>query len=109
MQPWAAEYYKKIRNGPLRNPYDKALDEFDPALSCFPRGPTRLYMTPGLEIVQTPNVVYFLFEDDHWVRRIFMDGRERKPSDDKTRSQECWTTSCARSGWSWERSVSPER
>ena len=33
-------------------------------------------MTHGLEIVQTPNVVYFLFEDDHWVRRIFMGVRE---------------------------------
>lgn len=77
MQPWAAELYKKVRNGPLRNPNDKALDVFDPSISCFPPGPTRIFTVPRpFEIRQFPDVVYILFEWDHWVRRIYMDGRE---------------------------------
>ena len=77
MLSWAAEHYKKVRNGPLRNPYDKALDEFDTNLSCFPSGPTRLFTLPRpFEIRQFPDQVILLFEADHWVRRIYTDGRD---------------------------------
>ena len=76
MLPWAREKYDTVRNGPLRNPYDKGLDEFDPGQSCFPHGPTRIFTTPRpFEIRQFPDVVLLLFEWDHWVRRVYMDGR----------------------------------
>ncbi len=76
LQPWALEQYNAVRNGPLRNRYDKALDEFDPGLHCFPHGPTRLFTVPWpFELHQFPHVVVLLSEWDHWVRRIYMDGR----------------------------------
>ena len=76
MLPWAADYYKKVRNGPIRNPYDKALDQFDTTLRCFPPGPTRLYTVPRpFEIRQLADQVFLLFESDHSVRRIYTDGR----------------------------------
>lgn len=76
MLPAAAEYYKKVRNGPIRNPYDKALDQYDTTLRCFPHGPTRLFTVPRpFEIRQVADQVLLLFESDHWVRRIYMDGR----------------------------------
>ena len=76
MLPWAKQKYDAVRNGVLRNPYDKALDAFDPGQSCFPHGPTRLFTNPRpFEIRQLPGMVFFLFEFDHWVRRIYLDGR----------------------------------
>ena len=76
MLPWALEKYSAVRNGPLRNPNDKALDEFDPGQSCYPHGPTRIFTTPRpFEIRQFPDVVFLFFEWDHWVRRVYVDGR----------------------------------
>ena len=76
MLPWAAEQYKAARSGPLRNPMDKGIDALDPSQSCFPTGPTRIFNVPRpFEIRQFPEQVMLLFEWDHWVRRIYTDGR----------------------------------
>jgi hypothetical protein len=86
MTPWAAEQYKKIREGTVpKDParlrrvgmWDRGRENLDPSeIHCLPWGPTRLYtFDHPLEIVQTSNVVYILFEGDHAVRRVYMDGR----------------------------------
>ena len=77
MTPWAAEIYKANRTGVIRGPWDRGNDEIDPTHSCFPYGPTRMYTTPRpWEIRQLPDVVLLFYEGDHWVRRVYMDGRE---------------------------------
>jgi len=86
MTPWALEKYKKIREGTLpKDParlkrvgmWDRGKENLDPSeIHCLPWGPTRLFtFDHPLEIVQTANVVYILFEGDHAVRRVYMDGR----------------------------------
>jgi hypothetical protein len=86
MTPWAAEQYKKIREGAIpKDPerfkrvgnFDRGNEKLDPSeIHCLPWGPTRLFtFDHPFEIVQTPNVVYILFEGDHAVRRVYMDGR----------------------------------
>ena len=89
MTPWAAEQYQKIREGTLpKDPrrwkqmgmWDRGKEDLDPSeIHCLPWGPTRLF-TFGhpFEIVQKPDVVYILFEGDHAVRRVYMDGRTHK-------------------------------
>ncbi len=76
LQPWAMEIYKANREG-TTSPNDRGREDLDPYSYCFPPGVTRS-MVPHLrpfEIVQFPDRVYILFEVDHWVRRIYMDGR----------------------------------
>jgi len=86
MTPWALEKYKKIREGTVpKDParlkrvgmWDRGRENLDPSeIHCLPWGPTRLFtFDHPLEIIQTPNVVYILFEGDHAARRIYMDGR----------------------------------
>jgi hypothetical protein len=76
MQPWAMEAYQANRKG-LADRESKGQYEADPRNSCFPPGPTRIFTDPSpFEIRQTPDVVYILSESDHWVRRIYTDGRE---------------------------------
>lgn len=76
MTPWAAEKYKAARSGPSMKPYDKGSDELDPMISCFPSGPTRIYTIPRpFQIYQFPDHVLIVYEWDHWVRRIYTDGR----------------------------------
>ena len=76
MTPWAAERFKAIREG-TGGPGDKGRDDLDPVITtCSPAGPTRLFGFPRpFEIVQIPGRVLMLFEWDHWVRPIWMDGR----------------------------------
>ena len=75
LQPAAMETYKANRKG-LADPRSKGRDEFDPSNSCFPPGPTRIFtLSRPFEIRQSTGVVYILSETDHWVRRIYMDGR----------------------------------
>jgi len=48
----------------------------DPFFSCFPPGVPRIYMLNfPMQIVQIPGQVLMLFEFDHFVRRIYTDGR----------------------------------
>jgi hypothetical protein len=76
MQDWAAAKYRQARQG-VTSIYSSGGDEFDPTHSCFPHGMPRIYTTPRpFEIIQNDNVMVQLFESDHWVRRIFTDGRD---------------------------------
>ena len=77
MTPWAAAKWKAIREGPKRNQYDRGNENWDPTeIHCLPFGPTRPFTkadTP-FEIIQSPDVVYILFELRE-MRRVYMDGR----------------------------------
>jgi len=77
MQPWAASRYREARAGLGSDIYQSGRDELDPVFSCFPPGLPRIYTVPRpFEIQQFPDVMLMLFEMDHWVRRIYTDGRE---------------------------------
>ena len=81
MTPWAKAKYDaaKPSNGPRSNPLTVT---DDPVLQqCFPPGTPRIYLQPfPMQIVQTPKEIFMIFEYDHTVRQIFMDGREH-PAD----------------------------
>jgi len=68
MQPWAEEKYKAVREGKARDPN---------FTGCTPQGPTDLMLDNRrlYELRQFPDVVLLLFDHDHEVRRIYMDGR----------------------------------
>ena len=77
MTPWAKE-----RHEATSHVVDGSLvrkDETDPWLNqCAPAGYPRIIqigMTP-FEFIQIPGRIMQLFEHDHWVRQIWMDGRE---------------------------------
>jgi len=75
MQPWAAEFYKKAREGKT-DLYEDGRDEIDPSYNCFPPGTPRVFTIPRpFEIRQFPDVVFLLFETYSAVRRIHTDGR----------------------------------
>ena len=75
MQPWAREKYAEAREG-SSSLYESGKDEIDPTYNCFPPGfPRILTGIRPFEIHQLPKVILMLFESDHWVRRIYMDGR----------------------------------
>ena len=75
MRPEAAQKYRLARQG-ITDIYQSGLDDIDPTYNCFPPGLPRIYTVPRpFEIYQLPQVVLMLFESDHWVRRIYLDGR----------------------------------
>jgi hypothetical protein len=76
MTPSALRIYRARREG--REATNRGREEADPSFYpyCIPRSFPRIFgFDPLIEIVQTSNVVYMLFEADHQVRRIFLDGR----------------------------------
>lgn len=60
-----------------RTKYESMTGEMDPLnTGCTPPGLPRLMnLNFPFEIVQTKDVVYILFEYDHFIRRIFIDGK----------------------------------
>jgi hypothetical protein len=73
MTPWAEAKYSVARKT-YRESAKTVLD--DPLLKCFPPGLPRIYLLPHpVQIVQIPGQVIMLFEYDHFVRRIYTDGR----------------------------------
>jgi hypothetical protein len=68
MQPWAAERYAAVKAGAARDPN---------FVGCMPQSPTDLMLDQRrlFELRQFPDVVLLVFDQDHWVRRIYMDGR----------------------------------
>jgi hypothetical protein len=76
MTPWGLEKYNT--NKPSNGPRTHSLKETDdPVLKlCLPPGTPRIYLQPfPFQIVQTPKEIFMLFEYDHTIRQIFMDGR----------------------------------
>jgi hypothetical protein len=80
MTPWAEAFFKanKPSFGPRAVP-----DSNDPvnpttgnSIGCFPPGVPRIYQHPfPMEIIQIPGRVLIIYEFNHFVRQIFMDGR----------------------------------
>jgi hypothetical protein len=76
MTPWGTEKYNA--NKPSNGPRTHSLKETDdPVLKqCLPPGTPRIYLQPfPFQIVQTPKEIVMLYEYDHTVRQIFIDGR----------------------------------
>jgi hypothetical protein len=69
MQPWAEEKFKAVKEGRARDPN---------FAGCTPQSPTDLMLDNRrlFELRQFPDVVLLLFDQDHWVRRIYLDGRK---------------------------------
>ena len=68
MQPWAEEKYKAVKEG---------RDRDTNFTGCTPQSPTDLMLDNRriFELRQFPDMVLLLFDQDHLVRRIYMDGR----------------------------------
>jgi hypothetical protein len=74
MTPWAAAKYKAANS--LYRGSNPSTVLSDPIFSCFPPGVPRIYLLGfPVQIVQIPGQVIMLFEYDHFVRRIYTDGR----------------------------------
>jgi hypothetical protein len=76
MTSWATDKYNSEK--PSNGPRTHSLKETDdPVLKlCLPPGTPRIYLQPfPFQIVQTPKEIFMLFEYDHTIRQIFMDGR----------------------------------
>jgi hypothetical protein len=77
MTPAAQRIYRARREG--RSPTERGREEPDPSFYpyCIPRTFPRIFnFFPVIEILQSPRVVHMLFETDHQVRRIYMDGKK---------------------------------
>jgi len=73
MLPWAEKQYK-ARLGP--NPEAGPRQALNPAWgACLPEGPIESMRRRAFELRQFPDVVLLLFDHDHGMRRIYMDGR----------------------------------
>ena len=71
MQPWAVE--EKVSRNLTERGYD------DPTAHCFPAGvPRSMFVPQGLQIVQTPEYIVFLYERVAW-RIVPLDGRAHLP------------------------------
>jgi len=76
MTPWELEKYNATK--PSNGPRTHSLKETDdPVLKlCLPPGTPLNYLQPfPMQIVQTPKEILLLYEYDHTIRQIFMDGR----------------------------------
>jgi hypothetical protein len=76
MTPWGQEQFNA--NKPNLGPRSVSLSETnDPIMKCFPPGVPRIYLIRGepVEIARIPGRVLMLFEYDHFVRNIYMNGR----------------------------------
>jgi hypothetical protein len=76
MTPWGTEKYMGYK--PSNGPRTHSLKETDdPVLKlCLPPGTPRIYLQPfPFQIVMTPKEMIMIFEYDHTIRQIFLDGR----------------------------------
>ena len=90
--PWAEERY--LYNDDPRKSADGidgdfgAREELNPMEHCVPYGPSLLIINNGAvgvggyEIIQTPRRILIIYEQDHNVRQIWMDGRGHPPKDE---------------------------
>jgi hypothetical protein len=71
MQNWAME--EKISRDLTERGYD------DPTAHCFPQGtPRTMWVPQGIELIQTPDYIVFVFERMQW-RIVPLDGRAHLP------------------------------
>ena len=76
MQPWAVERYQANRESMA--PHEPGQNERNPTLYpyCMPEGMPRVMTIGSFEVVHLPDRVYLLYERNHNVRRIYLDGRK---------------------------------
>lgn len=67
LQPWAAEIVKKLGEESIAG-----VVYANPANQCWPEPGSFIYKNFGLQILQQPHQVTFLYEQDHEVRRVRM-------------------------------------
>jgi hypothetical protein len=73
LQPWARQVYEE-------RIADNGKDH--PGVRCWPSGiPEKLNIPDGLKLVQTPDLMLFLFESRTIYRQVFTDGRPLPPAD----------------------------
>ena len=94
--PWAEERW--LYNDDPRKSADGidgdfgARQELNPMEHCVPYGPSLLIINNGAigvggyEIIQTPRRILIIYEQDHNVRQIWMDGRPHPPKEELERS-----------------------
>src|ERR1700675_4412008 len=80
MTPWAQEKFKLTKPSFGPRSFKDSNDPVNPttvnATGCFPPGVPRIYLQPfPMEIVQQANRVLIIYEFDHLIRQIWMDGR----------------------------------
>ena len=76
MLPWAEQQYKAARQSST-NANGNPRQEFNPSWGgCMPEGPTESVRRRGFELVQFSDAVLLLFDHDHGVRRIYLDGKQ---------------------------------
>jgi hypothetical protein len=81
MTPWGWERYKASKPSQGRRGV-KLSETNDHVYKCAPPGMPYIYLQLfPMQIVQTPNEVIEMFEYDHTVRYIFVDGRQHHPAD----------------------------
>ena len=81
MLPAAEEKYKAVREG-VQDPNANANQIWNPSWGgCMPEGPSEPTARRGFELVQFPDAVLLLFDHDHAVRRIYLEGKH--PADFK--------------------------
>src|SRR5580700_11692937 len=74
MTPWGEAKFKAANSVYRSSSPSTVLS--DPVYICFPPGVPRIYLLNfPMQIFQTPGQVIMLFEFDHFVRRIYTDGR----------------------------------
>jgi hypothetical protein len=74
MTPWSLAKFEE--NKPGYGPDAVPKGDNDPTVSCYPPGTPRVYLHLfPMEIIQLPGLTLELFEYDHFVRRIYTDGR----------------------------------
>jgi hypothetical protein len=84
MTPWAQGKFEAAK--PSEGPKSVTIAQLnDPFYACYPPGVPRIYLHPfAMQIVQTPKEVIQLFEYDHLVRHIYIDGRSHPGDPDPT-------------------------
>jgi hypothetical protein len=78
MTPWGQERYAMARVG-RHDPYEVKIEQPDPELYpyCLPGGFPRDYTEPfPFRAVQTPDILIMIYEWQHGVRQIHLDGRK---------------------------------
>ena len=86
MTPWGEERFQVASAGMIDGRLDRRADTDPIVTHCAPAGLPRIFLLGRrpFEIIQFPGRVMMLFEWDHWVRQIWMDGREHPEDPDPT-------------------------
>jgi hypothetical protein len=75
MLPWAEEQFNKV-HASAPNQGANPAQQLNPSWSgCMPEGPTEVMRRRAFELRQFPDVVLLMYDQDHGVRRVYMDGR----------------------------------